>query len=61
MQFNVKIKIALSRDRVGILINISVGNQWAIEFRGGKINIFIKKIVKMCENEKSEVSEIVNF
>ncbi len=33
-----EIGVPPSVDRVGILINILVGNQCAIEFRGGKIN-----------------------
>ena len=38
MGLNVKIKIALSKDEVRILIKILVGDQWAFVFRGGKID-----------------------
>ncbi len=37
-RFNVKIKIALSKDEVHILIKILVGDHWAFVFRGGKID-----------------------
>ncbi len=38
MYSNVKIKIALSKDEVGILIKIFVGDHWAFVIRWGKID-----------------------
>ena len=37
-KFNVKIKIALSKDEVRILIKILVGDYWAFLFRGSNID-----------------------
>ncbi len=37
-QKNVKIKIALPKDEVRILIKILLGDHWAFVFRGGKID-----------------------
>ncbi len=58
MGLNVKIKIALSKDEVRILIKILVGDQWAFVFREGKMTIAHVIIIFESEDSKKKKKNI---